>query len=977
MKANHTRPPLERAWAITLPCLLLSACGGCDAPLTSTFTALVPAAETVGFGEVWVGTTARHAFSVQNLGSGTLTITSLTLEGDAAFTVEGGRSAQPLGGGGELVIDLVFAPTAAGATEAVLVLESDADNGAELRVRLTGTGREPPDCDDGNDCTAEAFDTALGECARTNRSGPCDAQNACVTESACVDGRCIGLGVGCDDGNPCTRNLCDAASGCVFLDDLDACGDDNPCTVDRCEAATGCASVDAPDGTPCAPLEGCVEVHACVAGECRAFPVPDGFPCEDGNVCTTGDRCHGGACGGDRQASPPREVARLHTFGSRTATAVVLSGGRIVFGDRELGLVNFSRYHLQHPRELRLTLVQATTAGLEQRGEPLVLERTGIAPESLVAIDDDRIAVLHLDAGLRTVVQTVAVEGDRLVLEMARPFALPPSSLCGQGCAALAGRLYTCVQGSDLLQVVSLADPAAPSVTTVPLAGACEQAVVDPATRGLFVQSRVANARMWQRFALTDPSAPVLADARAAEGDLLAVDSGRVAHQRRGASDWEIAVFDWAADRELGAVPGYLSPVVMSGGLLWLGEAGAPGPALRVFESGEPLAERGRLDLWVNPHLHPQRAPRPQHLIVRDRLVVLPGTSEFTARVLRLEGDGESSRLVNLTGPGHGRIGWLVPGESAVHTVATDTVLQFLPRGATSTWHAGGVLEQPAGVVRVRGVSGVVDVPVVLPSGVESSILPLASSPNPAVPVLWTDALTPGAPVVRGSLSFPTPQWLAAGYAGPLYGLSWPATDSMRLLEYGLADLVPAFGSTPVPVTALSVVPVVPRALAGSVWPARDGSGVAIATYAFDPRERPEHPTRVEVYERAAERLRLVGSATLVAQPQLSWEEGLLVVLDDDGGLTTFARPLVSGGALLERGRLVLDADSTLLGRYGNHAFVGSGNRLRVLELEPELRVLGETPGFVNAQSLAVIGEHLYLATPTTISVVHPPCPMP
>lgn len=65
----------------------------------------------------------------------------------------------------------------------------------------------------------------------------CDDHNECTTASACSAGLCLPTGVGsavdCFDGNPCTSDDCDPAIGCVNAPtDGGPCNDGNDCTVD-------------------------------------------------------------------------------------------------------------------------------------------------------------------------------------------------------------------------------------------------------------------------------------------------------------------------------------------------------------------------------------------------------------------------------------------------------------------------------------------------------------------------------------------------------------------------------------------------------------------------------------------------------------------------------------------------------------------------------------------------------------------------
>ena len=66
--------------------------------------------------------------------------------------------------------------------------------------------------------------------------------------------------------------------GCEFVEDLN-CDDGDPCTIDSCDPATGCVNtpIDCSDGIDCT-------IDECVRGEC--VNTPDDAFCDDGNVCT-------------------------------------------------------------------------------------------------------------------------------------------------------------------------------------------------------------------------------------------------------------------------------------------------------------------------------------------------------------------------------------------------------------------------------------------------------------------------------------------------------------------------------------------------------------------------------------------------------------------------------------------------------------------------------------------------------------------
>jgi hypothetical protein len=75
------------------------------------------------------------------------------------------------------------------------------------------------DCNDGNPCTVDACDATTGVCSYTNvpDSTSCADGNVCNGAEVCVVGVCqIGTPLVCVDGNECTADSCDSALGCQF-----------------------------------------------------------------------------------------------------------------------------------------------------------------------------------------------------------------------------------------------------------------------------------------------------------------------------------------------------------------------------------------------------------------------------------------------------------------------------------------------------------------------------------------------------------------------------------------------------------------------------------------------------------------------------------------------------------------------------------------------------------------------------------------
>jgi hypothetical protein len=122
-------------------------------------------------------------------------------------------------------------------------------------------------CDDGNACTTDSCDPALG-CVFVNRSGACDDGNACTVGEVCSGGSCGGgAPKDCSDGNPCTTDACNPVTGaCSLVPNTVACDDGNPCTgTDVCSGGS-CSGDVLPDATFCGPGVCCGGV--CTPGGC-------------------------------------------------------------------------------------------------------------------------------------------------------------------------------------------------------------------------------------------------------------------------------------------------------------------------------------------------------------------------------------------------------------------------------------------------------------------------------------------------------------------------------------------------------------------------------------------------------------------------------------------------------------------------------------------------------------------------------------
>jgi len=157
----------------------------------------------------------------------------------------------------------------------------------------------PPDCDDGDVCSADSCNELAGGYGCAHNFGamngePCDDANPCSTNDVCHNGACYGAAVVCDDGDQCTTDWCDISDGqckVTGLPDGSACtADDDLCTWDSCQSGVCTPQpLDCNDDNPCTD-DYCDDS----VGMCFNDPITGDGEC-DGNLCTY-DRCVDGFC---------------------------------------------------------------------------------------------------------------------------------------------------------------------------------------------------------------------------------------------------------------------------------------------------------------------------------------------------------------------------------------------------------------------------------------------------------------------------------------------------------------------------------------------------------------------------------------------------------------------------------------------------------------------------------------------------------
>ncbi len=164
-------------------------------------------------------------------------------------------------------------------------------------------GGQKADCDDGNPCTVDICQAGKG-CVHTVSTSAtvCDDGNPCTTGETCTAGTCSGGKATCNDGDPCTADLCDIGIQGLCLHDPvpeggsclagDPCRSGGVCTTGKC---IGGIVQDCDDLSPCT-VDLCLEATTSAGPTCQHLPVSATTACDDGNACTSGDTCTAGAC---------------------------------------------------------------------------------------------------------------------------------------------------------------------------------------------------------------------------------------------------------------------------------------------------------------------------------------------------------------------------------------------------------------------------------------------------------------------------------------------------------------------------------------------------------------------------------------------------------------------------------------------------------------------------------------------------------
>jgi len=492
--------------------LATAGCSGCTDTnaLDRLSVELAVSPSSLTFEATPLGFSRSAVVELRNTGAAPLDGLTLRVHG-ADFSVA--SAPERIAAGQAFRATVTFAPSSIGLAPATLVIDaSEVDTSS---VALTGVGVAAASCDDENPCTTDTPQID-GSCVHAPLEGACDDSNACTEGELCVGDRCLGDPLICTPPADCFVGLCDTETGCAFVAEVGACDDADPCTIDTCTAA-GCRNETAPDGTPCGPFVQCQTINLCVVGLCVEAAVPEGTPCSDGDACTEDDTCVAEVCGGRPVTRPTELVSFAPTFGRARAIGTVLGDGRVLVLDP-----------LDDDRGAIATVLDPTGPQITRVGHEVRVDLTGLhratviatSTSSQLALLDDQGLLRLFDVDAAGVMHTRGSTNTGLMSVSGRPSVV-----------ASRGFVYACSLGDTRVSTIDARDASAPVVTDViRVASGCSGLAVDPINDLLFVStydgSTPSRPGGFYGMRLTDPGHPRFASHSGGGGSVRLATNG-------------------------------------------------------------------------------------------------------------------------------------------------------------------------------------------------------------------------------------------------------------------------------------------------------------------------------------------------------------------------------------------------------------------------------------------------------------------
>jgi hypothetical protein len=227
------------------------------------------------------------AESVRSGSSGNIaSVADAGIDASYLWTVTGGT----LDAGQGTVSILYTAGEAGDVTLDVTVAEaSGCEQACDTVVPIVACGVDV-ECDDGNPCTTDICTNGACQYAVLPDGTPCPDGDTCNGDEFCESGVCMpGDGESCDDGVDCTDDVCDPELGCVYIPDDTRCDDGAFCNgQETCDAVNGCQLGVNPCDQP--------ELPVCDEVDDRCVECLDDTDCDDGSFCTGAEICLDNAC---------------------------------------------------------------------------------------------------------------------------------------------------------------------------------------------------------------------------------------------------------------------------------------------------------------------------------------------------------------------------------------------------------------------------------------------------------------------------------------------------------------------------------------------------------------------------------------------------------------------------------------------------------------------------------------------------------
>ncbi len=173
----------------------------------------------------------------------------------------------------------------------------DADDAKDVPDEVDSPDVSDPcatlNCDDGNPCTDDTCLPFTG-CNHSPGSGKACAPDPCHSDGTCDVGVCkFAAEISCDDGNDCSVDSCNPAIGCTHVS-----LNNGKCVGDLCFTTQTCKAGVCQGGSPTTCDDGDVCTDDSCDGKSGCVHAPNTASCDDGDTCTGNDVCAGGQCAG-------------------------------------------------------------------------------------------------------------------------------------------------------------------------------------------------------------------------------------------------------------------------------------------------------------------------------------------------------------------------------------------------------------------------------------------------------------------------------------------------------------------------------------------------------------------------------------------------------------------------------------------------------------------------------------------------------